>query len=209
VCARPSAEAERRGAQHSTATQHKPSLREAQPRRTMDGTTRARGGSASGAAPPGGPPVPAAASAASTPSSAASSTSSSSSMLAQAGVLQHAGGSMSNYKILQTIGRGNFGVCHLCECIDASKSVAANSLTVRARSRTHTQACSTAPFALDTQRKEGAHCETMRHDGILLLPRARCNAEQHRLSRRLLTPLFGRSSDAALQVSAVQAGGSC
>jgi len=37
---------------------------------------------------------------------------------------------MSNYRIVQTIGRGNFGVCHLCECIDTTNPLYVGKLFV-------------------------------------------------------------------------------
>ena len=52
-----------------------------------------------------------------------SATTTSAQQLASAG-LPTSASSMSNYRIISTIGRGNFGVCHLCECIDTRRSVA-------------------------------------------------------------------------------------
>jgi hypothetical protein len=53
-------------------------------------------------------------------SSTAAQANSTSAALASAG-LSTSASSMANYKIVSTIGRGNFGVCHLCECIDTRR----------------------------------------------------------------------------------------
>lgn len=59
-------------------------------------------------------------------SAAAAAPSASAAVWAQAGMDTAAGGGstgkFANYKIISTIGRGNFGVCHLCECIDTNRS---------------------------------------------------------------------------------------
>lgn len=83
------------------------------------------------------------------------------------------GGCMANYKIISTIGRGNFGVCHLCECIDEDRYDADDDEATRATAAQRTapaqgeEACSDHSRTALTSRPRADVTQRQADDGAL------------------------------------------